>query len=754
MTINVKPYMGCNLSCRYCNPEDSVVVDENFMAKRLGDVKVGDKILGFDIETNRLRFVTVTGVHRHVDDVYRIYTSEGVTEATLGHLWRTSVGWRTTEEIMKSRDKFRNMIRYLYRGVERWEEDVNYRIGYILGLVEGGGSIGRWKDHRGYDEWSCRVALTDLDALEYLRECFLEVFGVETDIREFKTGVSGFAGKKPIYKVETRRKDVVKRVMELLEGELEEKYYRGYVAGIFDAEGSYSGVLRIANHDERVKARIASVLRYFEFGFVVEENGIRLLGGISEVMRFLATFRPKVMRRYPDVSSVSRYKRAVVEKVEYVGKKTVVHLETDSRTYIVDGFLCHNCYEAEYHGKGKVAPLLMKVDYDFDAILDSLRNIVSVLGKSMVVLHGGEVTVIGVDELERFFRAILDMGCVCGIQTNGLLLSDKHIELFKKYDVTVGVSLDGPDELNKARGWFGSGGRLDKSRLYTEKVEKYVRRMLEEGVRVGLIVVLNKYNAGDDGKLDRLISWCEEYFRLGLAGIRFNLAFVDGRLKDELELSEDRAEEVYLRLAEWALEHPNWGIYPFREFIDNLLGLGLSDCRFADCNPFRTMGEITIDPKGNVLNCNRLAGKDGRLWMRRDWNDGVNPRKLILEKTSYRHGGCRGCRYFTVCYGGCPAEAISGDWRMRTRFCKAYYSVYEFYERWLKKLMPNVILVPDVGDLSEEDKRERMNRQWSKFPFESMYAKYTARPSSFELGARKISLRYSDLDMVREVLMA
>ena len=35
-----------------------------------------------------------------------------------------------------------------------------------------------------------------------------------------------------------------------------------------------------------------------------------------------------------------------------------------------------------------------------------------------------------------------------GVQTNGVLINDNHIRMFKQYKVHVGVSIDGPDELN------------------------------------------------------------------------------------------------------------------------------------------------------------------------------------------------------------------------------------------------------------------------------------------------------------------
>ena len=54
-----------------------------------------------------------------------------------------------------------------------------------------------------------------------------------------------------------------------------------------------------------------------------------------------------------------------------------------------------------------------------------------------------------------------------GIQTNGVLINDEHIRMFRDYKVHVGVSVDGPGELNDSR-WAGT---LERTREATAKTE-------------------------------------------------------------------------------------------------------------------------------------------------------------------------------------------------------------------------------------------------------------------------------------------
>ena len=72
-----------------------------------------------------------------------------------------------------------------------------------------------------------------------------------------------------------------------------------------------------------------------------------------------------------------------------------------------------------------------------------------------VVLHGGEPLLIGVARM----RGLLEVLCAyrgpleLTMQTNGMLLSEKWIDLFDEYfpDIDIGVSVDGPREANAHR---------------------------------------------------------------------------------------------------------------------------------------------------------------------------------------------------------------------------------------------------------------------------------------------------------------
>lgn len=70
-----------------------------------------------------------------------------------------------------------------------------------------------------------------------------------------------------------------------------------------------------------------------------------------------------------------------------------------------------------------------------------------------VVLHGGEPLLVGVAHMAGLLQTVRDSvpagnRVLFELQTNGTLLSDAWLDLFERYEVAVGVSLDGPPLAN------------------------------------------------------------------------------------------------------------------------------------------------------------------------------------------------------------------------------------------------------------------------------------------------------------------
>jgi DNA repair photolyase len=138
-------------------------------------------------------------------------------------------------------------------------------------------------------------------------------------------------------------------------------WHAGFLAGIFDAEGSYSGgILRIVNSDWDIIGHIGEGLRVFGFDFVCEPAretvnkmvaAVRLRGGLREHLRFFHTFDPAI-RRKRDITgqAVKSEAKLRVISIEPLGKAMRLYdITTGSGDFIANGVVSHNCYARPSH---------------------------------------------------------------------------------------------------------------------------------------------------------------------------------------------------------------------------------------------------------------------------------------------------------------------------------------------------------------------------------------------------------------------
>jgi uncharacterized protein len=383
---------------------------------------------------------------------------------------------------------------------------------------------------------------------------------------------------------------------------------------------------------------------------------------------------------------------------------------------------CAGCYQsALFERNGRRPP-----PYDLDRIAEAVRR--GRPGKA--TLHGGEILLMPAPDLRRLCEILRANGREIGMQTNALALDDAKLAILREFRVTVGVSINGPGDLNRDRRALG-GGDEATDRL-TERVVENIARMHAAGLSVSGICVLSETNAGDDDKVERLIAWATEMGeRYGMWWFRFNPLYVDpGPMAagGPRELSAERLGRVWRRLAEATFEDPRREWMPFREMLDNLCGFGVNPCWYQTCEITETDAVYCILGDGEVGNCQRTSQR-GISYLRVPGAAHGQVRQQILAQIPMEAGGCGGCRWWRVCYGGAPCEAEDGDWRNRSRFCRAIQETYEWIERRVKGLIPNWIPVPDwttnderrlldlrVGYRPDVDALRPLRADWSEKP--------------------------------------
>jgi uncharacterized protein len=295
-----------------------------------------------------------------------------------------------------------------------------------------------------------------------------------------------------------------------------------------------------------------------------------------------------------------------------------------------------------------------------------------------VIWHAGEPLVVPVSFYETAFAAIEKMRPIGlqlrhSFQTNGMLITPQWCDLFKKWDVGVGVSIDGPKHLHDAHRVTRSGrGTFDKT-------VAGIRLLKREQVPFHVISVLSQ--AGLNSPREMLDFFLAE----GIEDVCFNVEESEGDHVSALFAADDAQELFKHFLSEfWKLSRQSGRIRFLRE-VDGMLPRIFrpeqSAMRNAQAEPF---GMMNVDCHGNVSSFSpELLGlKNGAYAdfivgnVRTDSLEEMRcspAMKAMSRDIAAGVAACRkGCEYFSVCGGGAPINKLTENGSFtsaRTSFC-------------------------------------------------------------------------------------
>lgn len=130
------------------------------------------------------------------------------------------------------------------------------------------------------------------------------------------------------------------------------QWCKGFLAGVFDADGASGEAVRITNSDPAVLRRAADSLRTLGFHSVSESAGsLRLLGGSAEQLRFFHTVDPALRRKCTIEGRAVKFPGALrVTSIEPLGvDMPMFDITTGTGDFIANGVVSHNCFARPTH---------------------------------------------------------------------------------------------------------------------------------------------------------------------------------------------------------------------------------------------------------------------------------------------------------------------------------------------------------------------------------------------------------------------
>jgi DNA repair photolyase len=475
-TINA--YRGCSHACSYCLAGHTPILMADGRTKPISDVRAGDRVYGTAEQSGKNRRYVLTEVFDQwstMKPAYRIMLKDGTQLiASADHRFLTERGWKHVTGAEQGR--FRrphltgtNDLIGTGRFAPQPDDDAEYRQGYLCGMVRGDAHIGHYSYPRPgrtkFDLHRFRLALVDLEALRRSR-AYLSELGVPTHEFAFQEAVGE---REAVRAIRTSARAAVTAIEEIIRWPWNpsDQWGKGFLAGIFDAEGSCSrGILRICNTDQAMIDQVTSALERFGFRFAVEISksekpvtAVRLVGGLRERLRFFHTVDPAISRkRAIDGMALKGRSRLRVVSVESLNVEIPMYdITTGTGDFIANGVVSHNCFARPTHEYLNLDP-----STDFDRVIVVKVNAVEKLRAELAPRRWqGDHIAMGTNtdpyqRAEGKYRLTQGLIDVLGearnpfsILTKGTLVLrdlDRLVEASKRTDVALNFSIGTLDE--------------------------------------------------------------------------------------------------------------------------------------------------------------------------------------------------------------------------------------------------------------------------------------------------------------------
>jgi uncharacterized protein len=301
--------------------------------------------------------------------------------------------------------------------------------------------------------------------------------------------------------------------------------------------------------------------------------------------------------------------------------------------------------------------------------------------------HGGEPTLLGLD----YFRKIVSMqkehtprdhSVANSIQTNGTLLDEAWCRFLSEERFSVGLSLDGPEEMHDKYRLTG-GGKTTHGR-----VMRGLEQLQRHRVPVDILCVVHAGNVQHPSRVYR-------FFRSN--GVRY-MGFIplveqdiEGEISQRSIAGEAWGDFLCAIYDEWkSRDIGSIKVQMIEEAARTALGHGHALCIFRD-----TCGDVpAVEHNGDLYSCDHFVDPEHHLG-----NIADTPLVELLESSAQKAFGkaksetlpryCLACDELEMCHGGCPKDRIleAPDGEKGLNFlCPGYKRFFAYCRPFLEEL--------------------------------------------------------------------
>lgn len=362
---------GCSHDCSYCLDPDTLILMYDGSSKKIKDLEIGDEIYGVEKESKYHKYVKSIVLNKwNVEKPSFEIVLENGTKliCSADHKWLSNRGWKYTigEETGVNRRPFlttnNNLLGFgLCLDTSIYKETDNYKKGYLFGIIKGDGHLKEYnynyKRRKKDIQYHFRLALKKEEAIVRTKE-YLSYFNIDTNYFEFKMTDKQTKDTINTKAIRTDSKENFNKIVDLIKPiKNNSEFLRGFLAGFYDAEGSKNkDIKRVFNTDIELLNLFIAGLNLYNFKYKKETTRktinnkqlytIRIIGGISEFLRFLQITNPAIKSKFSfkDIHVKNINKLKVKSIKPYKDKQVLYDITTSTENFIANGIISHNCY--------------------------------------------------------------------------------------------------------------------------------------------------------------------------------------------------------------------------------------------------------------------------------------------------------------------------------------------------------------------------------------------------------------------------